>query len=149
METSASLSWREQFLTLIAGVRRHFELPAACNGAAPGAPLLAGFVIDGVRIELLHMAHGPASGARFLMQGRFGPLPPDAPADMLAAILARNQELARLQLGHYGLEEADSELVFNLLQPMADLDATQLAMAMTDISAIARQWRAYISDAHQ
>lgn len=149
METSASASWREQFLTLIAQVRRHFELPADSDHAAPDTPLLAGFVIDGVRIELLHMAHGPASGARFLMQGRFGPLPPDAPADMLAAILARNHELARLQLGHYGLEGEDNELVFNLLQPMPGLDATQLALAMTDVSAIARQWRADTSQPHR
>lgn len=142
-----STTWREQFLALMANVRWHLNLPAEPDEPAHGAPLLARFEIDDVRIELLHMAHGPASGSRFLMQGHFGPVSPDASADALAGILARNQALARLQLGHYGLDEDSHELIFNLLQPMAGLHAAQLAAAMTDISAIARQWRADHADA--
>ncbi len=135
-------AWREQLLDLIADTRKQLALPAVADDTTPDKALLVEFLVDDVRFDLLHTNGGPASGAGFLLQCHFGEVRPDAPEKVLADVMTKNWSLARVQLGHYGLDEDGKVLVFNLLQPMAGLTGVQLAEAMTDISAVARQWRA-------
>lgn len=128
-------------MDLVAETRRHLNLPADSDDPAHGMSVSATFVIDDVHFELVHTAHGPASGPRFLLQCRFGTVTHDTSPEVLRDVLAKNHELARIQMGNYGLDEESDALVFNVFQPMPGLEAHLFADAMEQISAVAHQWR--------
>lgn len=136
-----SPSWRDRFIDLAAELRHARGETAPTQHADTGQALRLSLRVDGIDFEAVHQAPEGPQCPWFLLRCRFGPIPDTHTEASLRQALEMNFDLARLQVGGFGLDADSNELVFSSPQALQGADGALLLQGLSGIAALATQWR--------